>query len=82
MVISSVLKLLLLLNQTILHRCSKVVNQFRENKSGLQTITEGNSSIIRGKKQNNRNTGVQQKQMYIHRNVLFDYNCHIPDWVH
>ena len=33
-----------------------------ENKSGLHTKTEENTSTIRGKQRNNRNTEVQQKQ--------------------
>ena len=45
----------------------------RENKSGLQTQTEGNTSAIRGKQRNNRNTEVQQKTKRpcnTHRNEL------------
>ena len=28
---------------TVVNRCSKVINQLRDNKSGLQTKTEGNT---------------------------------------
>ena len=31
---------------TVVYRCSKVINQLRENKSGLQTKTEGNTLTI------------------------------------
>ena len=47
--------------------------RLRENLSGLQTKTEGNTSSIRGKQRNNRNTEVQQnnnRQCNIHRNEL------------
>ena len=47
---------------TVVYRCSKVTNQSRDNKSGLQTKTEGNSSTIREKHLNNRNTEVNKKQ--------------------
>ena len=40
---------------------SKVINRVRENKSWLQRKTEGNTSPIRGKQGNTRNTRVQQK---------------------
>ena len=51
-----------LIKATVVYRCSKVINRLRENKSGLQTKTEGNTSTIRGKQRNNRNTELQQKQ--------------------
>ena len=41
---------------TVVYRCSKVINRLRENKSALQTKTEGNTSTKTGKQQNNRNT--------------------------
>ena len=34
----------------IVYCCSKVINRLRENKSGLQTSTEDNTLIIKGKK--------------------------------
>ena len=46
---------------TVVYHCSKVINRLKENKSGLQTKTEGNTSTMRGKRQNNRNTKLQQK---------------------
>ena len=51
---------------TVVYRCSKVTNRSRENNYGLQTKTEGNTSIIRVKQRNNRNTDVQQKQTPIY----------------
>ena len=33
---------------TVVYRCSLVITRLRENKSGLQTQIEGNSSTIRG----------------------------------
>ena len=45
---------------TVVYRCSKVIHRLRENKSGLQTKTEVNTSTLRGKERN-RNTEVQQK---------------------
>ena len=46
---------------TVVDRCSKVINRLRENKSGLHTKTEVNTSTIRENQRNNRNTEVQQK---------------------
>ena len=47
----------------VVYCCSKVTNRLRENKkSGLQTKTEGDTSNIKGKQQNNRNTKVQQQK--------------------
>ena len=46
---------------TVEYRCSKVINRLRENKSGLQTKTQGNTSTLRGKQRNNRNTEFQHK---------------------
>ena len=43
----------------MVYRCSKVINRLRENKSMLQTKTEGNTSTISGKQRNSRNTEVQ-----------------------
>ena len=37
---------------TVVYRCSKVITRLSENKSGLQTKTEGNTSTIRGKQRN------------------------------
>ena len=45
-------------NSKVVYRCSKAKHQLRENKSGLQTNTEGNTSAIRGKQLNNGNTDV------------------------
>ena len=42
------------INATVVYRCSKVINRLRENKSGLQTKTEYNTSTIREKQRNNR----------------------------
>ena len=59
---------------TLIYRSSKVINRLRENKSGLQTKPEGNTSTIRGKQRNNRNTEVHKKkskrQCNTHRNEL------------
>ena len=38
------------------------MNRLGENKSGLQTKTEGNTQTIRGKQRNNKNIELQQKQ--------------------
>ena len=35
---------------TVVYWCSKVINRLRENKSGLQTKSEGNTSSLKGKK--------------------------------
>ena len=60
---------------SVTYRCSKVINRLLENKSGLQTKTEGNTSTIRG----------QLKwtitHANIHRNEIFDNKWHIPDLV-
>ena len=46
---------------TVVYRCLKVINQLRENKSGLQTKTEVITSTVRGKQRKNRNTEVPTK---------------------
>ena len=53
----------------VVNSCSKVIDRFRENKSGLQTKTE---EPIKGKQRNNEDTKVQRKQMptYIETNYL------------
>ena len=45
---------------------AKVINKLSENKSGLQTKSEGNTSTTRGNQRNNRNTEVQQNQTPTH----------------
>ena len=51
---------MLQINATVVYRCSKVINRLREKLSGLHTETEGNTSNVRGKQRNNRNTKVQK----------------------
>ena len=38
----------------VVYRWSKVINRLRENESRLETISEGNTSTVRGKQRNNR----------------------------
>lgn len=38
---------------TVVYRCSIIINRLSENKSGLQTKTEGNTSTIKGQSQMN-----------------------------
>ena len=52
----------MIIKATVGYRCIIVINPLRENKSGLQTKTEGKTSHVRGQQWNNRNTEVQQKQ--------------------
>ena len=65
-------------NLTVVYRCSKVMNRLRENKSVLQTKTEGTKLILRLKQRNNRSTEVQQQQQQKNDNTTHtETNCKI-----
>ena len=46
---------------TVVYSCLKVIKRLRENKTGLQTKTKGNTSTIRGRQRKNINTDLHQK---------------------